>query len=117
RIFPRGRAPPNLGHVPARVPQYVDLEDKLVLGLSPLRFGYVVLGIVAAAGIWAANWPIPLPALAALPVGAGLALAVGRWHGHRLDGLAWDLGVHVVRNYQIELWRDFEALFKLGVRG
>src|SRR5206468_6176816 len=64
-----------------------------------------------------ANWPIPLPALAALPVGAGLALAVGRWRGHRLDGLAWDLGVHVVRNYQIELWRDFEALFKLGVRG
>ena len=29
----------------ARVPQDVDLEDTLVLGLSPTRFGYLVIAI------------------------------------------------------------------------
>src|SRR5438876_905972 len=65
--------------MPARVPQDVDLEDKLVFGLSPLRFGYVVIGMVLAAAVWAAHWPGPLPAIAVLPIAAGAILALGRW--------------------------------------
>ena len=100
--------------MPARVPQDVDLEDKLVFGLSPLRFGYVVIGLIVAAGVWAAQWPPPLPALAILPVAAGAALAVGRWHGHRIDTLAWDIGVHCARNYHLELSKDLDALVRRG---
>ena len=96
--------------MPARVPQDVDLEDKLVFGLSPLRFGYVVIGMVLAAAVWAAHWPGPLPAIAVLPIAAGAILALGRWRGHRLDSLAWDIGLHIARNYHFELSKDLNSI-------
>ena len=96
------------------MPQDVDLEDKLVFGLSPLRFGYLVIGLVLAAAVWAAHWPAPLRVLAAVPLAAAVALAAGRWRGHRLDALAWDMGVHAVRNYHLELSRDIDGLLRRG---
>ena len=102
--------------MPARVPQDVDLEDKLVFGLSPLRFGYVVIGIIIGAGVWAVHWPMPLPLLAALPIGTGATLAVGRWRGHPLDSLAWDVATHLIRNYRVELSQDLKALLRLANR-
>jgi hypothetical protein len=102
--------------MPARVPQDVDLEDKLVLGLSPIRFGYLVAGVIIAVLLWSAPWPAPLRALIALPLGSGLILALGRWRGHPIDGLIWDCSLHVLRNYRLELAQDLDGLLRIGRR-
>jgi hypothetical protein len=86
--------------MPARVPQDVDLEDKLIYGLSPLRFGYLVIAVLGAVGLWrAAAVPIWLRAiLCLLLAGAGAGLAWGRWHGRPVDRWLVDCAVFVRRN-------------------
>jgi hypothetical protein len=83
----------------ARIPQDVDLEDRLAFGLTPTRFGYLALAALAAFTVWTVRWaPWPVRALAALPVvGAGAGLAWGRWHGRGLDHWAADLLVYLAR--------------------
>ena len=44
----------------ARVPLDVDLEDRLLYGLTPIRLAYVVLAGLAALAIWSSSW-IPAP--------------------------------------------------------
>jgi hypothetical protein len=102
--------------MPARVPQDVDLEDKLVFGLSPIRFGYLVAGVIVGVLIWSGPLPAPLRVLAALPLTTAVILALGRWHGHPIDGLVWDFGLHAFRNYRLELAKDLEALLRVGRR-
>lgn len=84
----------------ARIPQDVDLEDKLVFGLSPTRFGYLVLAALAAFTVWSGSWSIPaLRAAAAAPIlGLGAAFAWGRWQGRGLDEWAGDIAVYVQRS-------------------
>jgi PrgI family protein len=83
----------------ARIPQDVDLEDRLAFGLTTARFGYLALAALAAFTIWTARWAAwPVRALAALPVlGVGAGLAWGRWRGRGLDHWAIDLGVYLAR--------------------
>jgi len=38
--------------VPARIPLDIDLEDRLVYGLSPQRFGYAAVALLAAMAAW-----------------------------------------------------------------
>ena len=86
----------------ARVPQDVDLEDRLIYGLSPLRFGYLVIAALGALSLWRAE-AVP-PVLRAVPclllLGGGAALAWGRWQGRGLDCWLVDLAVFVRRNYR-----------------
>jgi hypothetical protein len=87
----------------ARVPQDVDLEDCLVYGLSPIRFGYLVIAVLGTMSLWRMD---ALPAgLRAAPclllLGAGAALAWGRWRGRAADRWLMDLAVHVRRNYRL----------------
>src|SRR6266536_5956888 len=87
----------------ARVPQDVDLEDRLVYGLSPLRFVYLVIAALAALSLWRADvmstWLRAMLCLLALAAAA--ALAWGRWHGRALDLWLLDLVVFGRRNYRI----------------
>lgn len=75
--------------MPARVPQDVDLEDRLVFNLTVVQFGYLVIGALGAAIAWKVRWaPDPARLAAAIPLLlAGAALAWGRWRGRGLD--AW----------------------------
>ncbi len=71
----------------ARVPLDVDLEDRLVYGLTPIRLAYVVLAGLGALAVWSAH---SLPSfvragLAVLLIVAGAALAWGRWRGRAAD--------------------------------
>ncbi len=77
----------------ARVPLDVDLEDRLVYGLTPLRLCYAVLAVLAAMAVWSqAGVAIPLRvALVAVVAGCGAALAWGRWRGRAAD--AWVVDV------------------------
>jgi PrgI family protein len=92
----------------ARVPQDVDLEDKLIYGLSPLRFAYLVVGALGALSLWRLESLsvgirlIPCLLLAT----AGGVLAWGRFRGRSLDGWLLDLAVFARRNYRLQLsWR------------
>lgn len=88
----------------ARVPQDVDLEDKLIFGLSPVRFGYLVIAVLGAFTVWGLH---VLPGavrlfLCLLILLAGPVLAWGRVGGTRSDRLAWDCLVFLRRNRQLE---------------
>src|SRR5206468_403125 len=71
----------------ARIPTGMDLEDKLLYGLSPARLGYVVVLAVPAAWFLRQPFWLPLRILPALLL-LGLAAALGwyRYQGRHLDG-------------------------------
>jgi hypothetical protein len=87
----------------ARVPLDVDLEDRLIYGLSPVRFGYLVIAALAALSLWRVEvlppWLRAVPCL--LLLAAAAALAWGRWRGRALDRWLVDLAVFASRNYRI----------------
>lgn len=89
--------------MPARAPLDVDLEDKLVYGLTPIRLAYLVVALLAGFSIWSTPWAPPLAraACAFLMVIAGAAAAWGRWQGRGADRWATDLAVFVWRNYRV----------------
>ena len=92
----------------ARVPQDVDLEDKLVYRLSPLRFGYLVIAALGVLSLWRLEAvPAGLRLLPCIVLAAGAALlAWGRWCGRPLDAWLLDLVVFTRRNHRLRLsWR------------
>jgi hypothetical protein len=89
--------------VSARVPLDVDLEDKLLYGLTPTRLVYLVIGLLAAFSVWSAHWAPP-PARAAFAMLIALMAAVaawGRWHGRPLDGWLVDILIYVGATYRV----------------
>ena len=71
----------------ARVPLDIDLEDRLVYGLTPIRLAYAVLAGLAAMAIWSSAWLIPpvrIP-LVVLILLVGASLAWGRFRGRPTD--------------------------------
>ena len=101
-----------MGHVSARVPLDVDLEDKLLYGLTPTRLAYLVVGLLAAFSVWSTQWaPSPVrAACAAVIAGLGALAAWGRWRGRPLDGWLTDFVIYVLatRRFQwtgLRFWR------------
>jgi hypothetical protein len=92
--------------VHARVPLDVDLEDKLLYGLTPTRLAYLIVGLLAGFAIWSAEWaPTGVRVAAAIPLAAAGAVAAwGRWRGRPVDGWLIDLAVYAVSNYRL-VWR------------
>jgi ABC-type nickel/cobalt efflux system permease component RcnA len=90
--------------MPARVPLDVDLEDRLVYGLTPTRLAYVVISLLGGLALWSADWaPTMLRAIAALVViGIGASMAWGRWRGTPADVWLVDLALFTARTHQVE---------------
>src|SRR5207302_8992265 len=87
----------------ARVPLDLDLEDHLIFGLTPVRFGYLAVGALAAYTLGAhAPRPLALPA-ALLLLGLAAALAWVRWQGRPLDAWLLDVAIHARRNLEVEV--------------
>ena len=87
----------------ARVPLDVDLEDRLVYGLTPVRLAYIVLAGLAGFAIWSSQW---LPgylrgALAVAVIASGAALAWGRWRGRALDAWVLDVARFLVSSLRV----------------
>lgn len=82
----------------ARAPLDVDLEDKLLYGLTPMRLAYLVVGLVSGFGLWSSPWaPSPVRAVACVVVVAGGAVAAwGRWHGRPVDSWLADLSLFII---------------------
>jgi hypothetical protein len=89
--------------MPARVPLDVDLEDKLLYGLTPMRLAYLVVSLLAGFALWSSAWS-PQPARAAacvLVIGLGGVLAWGRWRARAADQWLSDAAIFVVRRYRV----------------
>ena len=88
----------------ARVPLDVDLEDRLIYGLSPLRFAYVVVAGLAAFGCWSSGgggWV--RAALASCLAVAGASFAWGGWRGRPLDRWTLDIAIYLRSNYRLRV--------------
>lgn len=90
----------------ARVPLDIDLEDRLVYGLTPMRLAYAVLGVLGAMALWSIHYvAAPLRVVVAgLALAAGAALAWGRIDGRPLDTWLIDLGLFVASTRRLR-WR------------
>ena len=88
--------------MPARVPLDVDLEDKLLYGLTPMRLAYLVVSLLAGFALWSSPWsPQPVRAAACLLVmGFGAVLAWGRWRARAADQWLSDVAIFIVRRYR-----------------
>jgi len=86
----------------ARAPLDLDLEDHLIFGLTPVRFGYLAVGALAAYTLGShAPGPLGLP-LAVLLLSLAAAFAWLRWQGRPLDAWLLDLAIHARRNLEVE---------------
>jgi len=86
-----------------RAPLDLDLEDHLIFGLTPVRFGYLAVGGLAAYTLGAhLPGPLGLP-VAVVLLALAAAFAWVRWHGRSLDSWLIDLAVHAHRNLEVEI--------------
>jgi hypothetical protein len=92
--------------VHARIPLDVDIEDKLIYGLTPTRLAYLVIALLAGFATWSTRWaPSPVRGSIAVVIAiAGAVAAWGRWRGRPLDGWAIDLAIYFVGNHRLR-WR------------
>ena len=92
-----------MGIVPARIPLDVDLEDRLLYGLTPTRLVYLVIALLAAFSTWSTDWAPPaIRAGCALAVAAlGAAAAWGRWRGRPVDAWLVDIAAYCGSNYRV----------------
>jgi hypothetical protein len=96
----------------ARIPAGIDLEDRLLYGLSPARLGYVAGLAVLASWCWRQPVWTPLRLVSAVLL-LGLAGAVGwlRHEGRHLDAWAADLARHALKRYRVEIdWVELRRL-------
>jgi hypothetical protein len=93
----------RLHGVSARVPLDVDLEDKLLYGLTPIRLAYLLVSLLAGFALWSSPWSIqPVRASASVVViGLGVAMAWGRWRARAADRWLSDIAIFIMRRYRI----------------
>ena len=92
--------------MPARVPLDVDMEDRLLYGLTPTRLAYLVVALLTAFSVWSALWATP-PVRGAAALGiatVGAAAAWGRWRGRAVDSWLADMAIFVTATYRFR-WR------------
>jgi len=87
----------------AKAPLDVDLEDKLLYGLTPIRLAYLVVALLTAFAIWSSPWAPPAMrlVLALTVVVLGAAGAWGRWKGRAADAWVADISIFVVKTYRV----------------
>jgi hypothetical protein len=87
----------------ARVPLDVDLEDKLLYGLTPMRLAYILMSLLGGFALWSSPWSIqPVRAGACLAViGLGVAMAWGRWRARAADRWVSDIAIFFMRRYRV----------------
>ncbi|MHB8612174.1 MAG: hypothetical protein ACYDAL_07070 [Candidatus Dormibacteraceae bacterium] len=89
--------------MPARVPLDVDLEDRLLYGLTPIRLAYAVGALLAAFALWSTPWGPALvrAAAALLAIGLGAIVSWGRWRGTPADAWMVNLAMFVARTRRL----------------
>lgn len=88
----------------ARAPLDVDLEDKVVYGLTPMRLAYMAVALASGFALWSPHWApeVLRGGAAASVILAGAVASWGRWRGRAADQWASDFVVFLIRNYEVE---------------
>jgi hypothetical protein len=104
--------------MPSRVPLDVDLEDRLLFGLTPTRLVYLVVGLLAAFSAWSGHWAPALvrAACATALLIAGAAAAWGRWRGRPVDAWVTDVALFVSATYRLRLEPPRIKRWRLSLR-
>jgi hypothetical protein len=91
----------------AKAPLDVDLEDKLLYGLTPVHLGYLVLALLGAFALWSSPWaPAAVRTVTSVVVViAGATVAWGRWRGRAIDGWLIDVALFALRTYRV-VWSE-----------
>ena len=91
--------------MPARVPLDVDLEDRLLYGLTPIRLAYAVGALLAAFALWSSQWGpgVLRGAAAMLIIGIGALVSWGRWRGTPADAWVVNLVLFSARSHRL-IW-------------
>jgi hypothetical protein len=87
----------------AKAPLDVDLEDKLLYGLTPMRLAYLAVGLVGGFALWSWPWvasPVRAVGCAGF-VGAGAVAAWGRWRGRPVDAWVADISIFVINTHRV----------------
>ncbi|HVS48025.1 MAG TPA: hypothetical protein VHJ99_03880 [Candidatus Dormibacteraeota bacterium] len=87
----------------ARVPLDVDLEDRLLYGLTPTRLAYMVISLLAGFALWSSPWgPTALRcAAASLVIAVGAIVSWGRWRGTPADVWVIDIALFTARTRRV----------------
>ena len=87
----------------ARVPLDVDLEDRLLYGLTPLRLAYAVGALLVAFALWSSPWsPAVVRGVAsALVIAVGAIMSWGRWRGGPADRWVVEFLLFVARTRRL----------------
>jgi hypothetical protein len=98
----------------AKAPLDVDLEDKLLYGLTPMRLAYLVVSLVSGLALWSSPWaPSPVRAFAcATVVAIGAIAAWGRWHGRAVDSWVADLSLFVLSTHRVAFDERWSRCFR-----
>lgn len=93
-----------LRHMPARVPLDVDLEDRLLYGLTPTRLAYLVVALVSGFALWSSPWAptVVRGGAALLTVGIGAVASWGRWRGRSADIWLVDIVLFSAKSRQVK---------------
>jgi len=87
----------------ARAPLDVDLEDKLLYGLTPTRLAYVVVGLLTAFALCSSHWATGV--VRGVVVAFDLLIAAiagwGRWCGRPSDEWAVDAARFLAANHRL----------------
>jgi hypothetical protein len=94
----------------ARAPLDVDLEDKLLYGLTPMRLAYLVVGLVCGFGLWSSPLaPSPVRAVACvIVVAVGAVAAWGRWRGRAIDRWVADFSLFIISTHRFVLEQSWQ---------
>jgi hypothetical protein len=96
--------------VRATAPLDVDLEDRLLYGLTPTRLAYMVLALLGGFALWSSQLaPSFVRAFACMVViGIGATAAWGRWRGRPIDAWVADISLFFIKTHRVA-WRAHEA--------
>ena len=80
----------------------VDLEDRLLFGLPPLRLGYVAIAAIVALAAWRAV-PVVGAVLAVVVAAIGAAFGWGQWRGRGADHWVVAASLWLARTRRLEV--------------
>ena len=87
----------------AKAPLDVDLEDKLLYGLTPIRLAYLIVALLSGFALWSSPWAPPPVRIVFCVVAiiVGIAAAWGRWRGRAADSWVADISIFTINTRRL----------------